>query len=68
MKMRPARLPCYPKERNEMKTNWTYSEAEKALGHEMQAKTGRTDECVNCGAMVNDCQNWPGRTGGTVFF
>lgn len=50
-----------------MKTNWTYSEAEKALGHEMQAKTGRTDECVNCGAMVNDSQNWPGRTGGTVF-
>lgn len=48
-------------------TVWTYSEKDKALGHKMRAKTSLTDECVYCGAMINDCNNWPGRTGGTIF-
>lgn len=46
------------------RTVWTYSDAEKALGHRMRAITGKTDRCDHCGAMINDCQNWPGRTGG----
>jgi hypothetical protein len=50
-----------------METNYQYSEDEKALGHKMRAITGHTDECEHCGAMVNECRNWPGRTGGTVW-
>jgi hypothetical protein len=52
---------------NSPKTVWTYSETDRALGHRMRALTERTDKCDHCGAMVNDCQNWPGSLGGTVF-
>lgn len=48
-------------------TVWGYSEQEKSLGHRMRKLTDRTDKCDYCGAMVNDCQNWPGETGGTVY-
>lgn len=50
-----------------MESNYTYSEKEKALGHAMRAKTGHTDECIYCGAMINECMNWPGHTGGSIF-
>ena len=52
---------------DEIETVWTYSEAEKALGHQMRALTSMTDKCDFCGAMVNDCNNWPGEGGGTVW-
>jgi len=48
-------------------TVWTYTEEEKELGHKMKALTGMTDICDYCGAMINDCRNWAGETGGTVF-
>lgn len=51
----------------EIKTVWTYSEKDKALGHRMRAITSLTDQCDYCGAMINDCQNWPGKGGKTIW-
>jgi phosphoribosylanthranilate isomerase len=38
-------------------------EAGSGMGHKWESRTVHTQRCVYCGAMVNDFQSWPGRSG-----